>query len=112
MFHKTPNRLLSSDVWSHCNVVNHTHKYRCYYNNRHLRHGAGSMIFLENHYGCVLPWGRSHVAENRSREMMMSDDGITLKRDKLLFVSMPGNRASFIEFPAFKAHNCFNFPSL
>lgn len=43
----------------------------------HLQHRARSIIFLENHYGCVLPWGRSFSGENRSSGMTVSSDLIT-----------------------------------
>lgn len=42
-----------------------------------LQHQARSIIFLENHYGCVFPWGRSWGGENRSSGMTVSSDLIT-----------------------------------
>lgn len=40
-------------------------------------HQAGSIIFLKNHYCCVLPWGLSSGRENRSSGMTISSDLIT-----------------------------------
>lgn len=48
-----------------------------HYSRSHLQHQARSIIFLENHYGCVLPWGGSFCGENRSRGMTVSNTLIT-----------------------------------
>ena len=48
-----------------------------HYSSSHLQHQARSIIFLENHYGCVFPWGRSYGGENRSSGMTVSSDLIT-----------------------------------
>lgn len=48
-----------------------------HYSRSHLQHQARSIIFLENHYGCVLPWGGSFCGENRSSGMTVSNALIT-----------------------------------
>lgn len=48
-----------------------------HYSCSHVEHQARSIIFLENHYGCVLPLGGSTGWENRSSGMMISSDLIT-----------------------------------
>lgn len=59
-------------------VVPHLHaRQGHHYSSSHLQHQARSIIFLENHYGCVFPWGRSYDGENRSSGMTVSSDLIT-----------------------------------
>lgn len=48
-----------------------------HYSCSHVEHQARSIIFLENHYACVLPLGGSTGRENRSSGMMISSDLIT-----------------------------------
>lgn len=48
-----------------------------HYSCSHVEHQARSIIFLENHYGCVHPLGGSTGRENRSSGMMISSDLIT-----------------------------------
>ena len=78
IFVKHHTILLSNDALSHCCVLPHLHtRQRYHYSSSHLQHQARSIIFLENHYGCVYPWGRSYAGENRSRGMTVSSDLIT-----------------------------------
>lgn len=59
-------------------IVPHLHaRLGHHYSSSHPQHQARSIIFLENHYGCVFPWGRCKVGENRSGGMMVSSDLIT-----------------------------------
>lgn len=78
IFIKHHTILLSNEALSHLYVLPHLHTRQGYhYSSSHLQHQARSIIFLENHYGCVYPWGRSYAGENRSREMTVSSDLIT-----------------------------------
>lgn len=68
-----PNAVLSCFYIALHLHIRHGHHYTC----SHLQHQARSIIFLENHYGCVFSWGRSKVGENRSSGIMLSSDLIT-----------------------------------